>query len=197
MKAEMISAAGTVCLLSITVLALPCHAQAQQPSLSDTFSWIDSTYNFHALDGGSAGHGLIEIDDHNGLPSRRNDSFSYNKCTIKIHHDIGSSLLTLFKTNDEIIDLSKIDPTTINVTLYNKIENVLTMPQCVQNSICDAATVDFSTINQQPMIVVDFTTHKENHSHSNLLVDDVDYAPRLAKAFRHAVELCGGKPSLF
>ena len=30
-----------------------------------------------------------------------------------------------------------------------------------------------------------------------LIVDDVNYAQRLAKALKHAVELCGGKTSKF
>jgi hypothetical protein len=30
-----------------------------------------------------------------------------------------------------------------------------------------------------------------------LIVDDVTYAQRLAKAWKHAAELCGGKPSKF
>jgi hypothetical protein len=39
--------------------------------------------------------------------------------------------------------------------------------------------------------------HNNQQSKGWFIVDDVSYAERFAKAFRHAVELCGGKSSKF
>ncbi len=38
---------------------------------------------------------------------------------------------------------------------------------------------------------------KTKESHANIIVSDVEYANRFAAALKHAVELCGGKPSAF
>jgi hypothetical protein len=44
----------------------------------------------------------------------------------------------------------------------------------------------------------DYDTHKVDKTNSGYFVfDDPDYANRFAKAFAHAIELCGGKASPF
>ena len=56
-----------------------------------------------------------------------------------------------------------------------------------------ALNVRFRTYNEKRLILSDTGRLSEDE----FLVDDVTYARRLAKAFRHAVELCGGKASPF
>ena len=75
---------------------------------------------------------------------------------------------------------------------------------------CDNAEIEFLTRNGAPTVSVNNVNtylkltgsdhESRNVSKANkawLLVDDVPYAQRLAKALKHAVELCGGKKSKF
>jgi hypothetical protein len=190
--AEAMQVAALSCFI---LLASHFPTYAQQPSLSETLAWIESTFNDHSAEGGSPGHGLIEFWKDDKLTSRRHDSFSYNQCTVKVHHDIVSEFSSLgFKTYDSTIDLATIDPTSIKVTLYEKLENYIVMPTCdLPNQVCNAATVGFETIGRKPVIINKFEKNTQNDSASGLMVDDPEYAPRLAKALRNAVELCGGK----
>jgi hypothetical protein len=43
----------------------------------------------------------------------------------------------------------------------------------------------------------DHDGNKTKESHANIIVSDVEYASRFAAALKHAIELCGGKPSAF
>ena len=195
MKLRMIEATGVAAFTCFVLIASLHPTQAQQPSLSETLAWIESTYNDHSAQGGSSGHGLIEFWKDGKLTSRRHDSFSYNQCIATVHHDVVSEFSSLgFTTYDSTLDLTTIDPTSIKVTLYQRLENYIVMPTCdLPNEVCDAAAVEFETIGRKPVIIDKFEKHTQNDSKSGLIVDDPEYAPRLAKAFRHAVELCGGK----
>ena len=75
---------------------------------------------------------------------------------------------------------------------------------------CSSANLEFHTRNEVPKIEDDGVTtfaeltgsEHEARGHSKVskgvfVVDDAAYAQRFAKAFRHAVELCGGKGSKF
>jgi hypothetical protein len=75
---------------------------------------------------------------------------------------------------------------------------------------CDHAAMYFKTRNEAGLIdvkshsVYPGLTGKDHESSSTsktsnsyLEFDNYDYAKRFAKAFIHAVELCGGKPSKF
>ncbi len=75
---------------------------------------------------------------------------------------------------------------------------------------CDLAEMIFETRNKVPLIDSEYRhiypelkgADHELHSsgktaESSILVDDVNYAARFQNAFRHAVTLCGGRPSAF
>jgi hypothetical protein len=71
--------------------------------------------------------------------------------------------------------------------------------------------VEFETRNQEPLIDEKFhvvytklsgTDHERNGGKKTFLAafymdDERNYAGRFAKAFRHAIAQCGGKPSIF
>jgi hypothetical protein len=48
-------------LISFATLSNQSVAQNVPPSLADTLSWMDSTYNTHTGGGGGFGHGVEEI----------------------------------------------------------------------------------------------------------------------------------------
>jgi hypothetical protein len=199
MRVRMIEIMQPAAFAFFVLLAALYPTQAQQPSLSETLAWIESTYNDNSAQGGSPGYGLIEFWKDDKLTSRRHDSFSYNRCIVTVHHDVVSEFSSLgFTTYDSTIDLTMIDPTSIKVILYQKIENYIVMPTCdLPNEVCDAAAVEFETIGRKPVIIDKFEKHTQSDSKSGLIADNPEYAPRLAKALRNAVELCGGKPSAF
>jgi len=75
---------------------------------------------------------------------------------------------------------------------------------------CDIAEMTFETRNQVPLIesrshfVYPELKGKDHDSYyqgksfeAGIEIDDVKYAARFEKAFRHAVTLCGGRPSAF
>jgi hypothetical protein len=78
------------------------------------------------------------------------------------------------------------------------------------NMDCDHADFGFSTRSAAPLIREESHTtfvrlsgsdHTSNEvvktNKAFFVFDDVDYAKRFAKAFAHAVQLCGGKPAPF
>jgi hypothetical protein len=60
---------------------------------------------------------------------------------------------------------------------------------------CSCADKKPSTHEKKP--IPSAVTRWPQTAHGWFFVDDVEYAARFAKAFRHAVELCGGKPEPF
>jgi hypothetical protein len=56
---------------------------------------------------------------------------------------------------------------------------------------------DSNTVNLKPQGSDRETNHKSKGVRAFFEVDEVEYAKRFAKAFRRAVELCGGKPDPF
>ncbi len=79
-----------------------------------------------------------------------------------------------------------------------------------QEISCDHAELDFKTRNETGFIAEDWhsvfvkltgpdhISDKRDKTNSAYFVfNDPEYAKRFANAFRHAIELCGGKPSPF
>src|SRR5258705_264186 len=64
----------------LLITASPLRTEADEPSLSDTLGWMDSTYNPH---GTSPGHGKWETFTSNGkVFQRRTTHFTYNGCSV-------------------------------------------------------------------------------------------------------------------
>jgi hypothetical protein len=112
------------------------------------------------------------------------------------------------------MNLCDIDPESMKIKTYDLTKDVFSCadPEQVKSYElnCDNAEIEFLTRNGTLAIneemVKNFTklTGKDHElktaSKSNncwLIVNDVSYAQRLAKALKHAVELCGSKPSKF
>jgi hypothetical protein len=117
-------------------------------------------------------------------------------------------------SNVETFNLGSIYPTTVQVIPHSK----LVMSSCldplevkVDQLDCSVqAEVFFTTRNSDPVIqtkmhIVFPKLRDSNHdsysngptAHAGISMYDTAYARRFAKAFRHAVELCGGKRSAF
>lgn len=112
------------------------------------------------------------------------------------------------------LNLCDIDPASIKVKTYDLHKDVFncTDPDEVKSYelSCDNAEIEFLTINgataiNEERVTTYWKLTGKDHelrsvSKTNkywLIADDVPYAQRLAKALKHAVELCGGKASKF
>lgn len=198
------------------------RAIASHRDLRETLLWMDQTYNPH--EGGDnlgQGHGweIHYLQKHNveEITEKFNTTFT---------HDGGCNVVTrsetfpvgVFSETPSIttyrINLRDIDPDSIKVKTYDTHKDVFSCADPEQVKLyelnCDNAEIEFLTRDGATAINEDsvrtFTKlagsdhESRNVSKTNkawLLVDDVPYARRLAKALKHAVELCGGKGSRF
>jgi hypothetical protein len=169
---------------------------------------MDNTYNPH---GDSLGHGRWETFVKDKLFQRRSTSFTYNGCQISFSTSGGLLAENYQDTSGVTLNVGDIDPRSIRTKTYAS--------QTAGNScdlfpdagmVCDIAEMTFETRNQALLIDTehhfvypqlqgkDHETNSRNKSHEGgIALDDVKYAGRFEKAFRHAVVLCGGRPSTF
>ena len=203
---------------------LAYRAFAKHRDLKETLLWIDQTYNPH--DGGAnygRGHGdqthyLEHPDTHTEeVTEEFHETFiAKSNCTIVLHHEtvpVGV-FKNLYTNGNYILSLCDVDPDSIKIKTYDLHKDVFNCadPEEVKSYDlnCNSAEVEFHTRNEVPKIKDDAVTtyaelkgkdHEAQHhgyaSKGWFNVDDVAYAERFAKAFRHAVELCGGKASRF
>lgn len=201
-----------VLLLALVPAAL-APAQAEEPSLAETLAWMDSTYNPHERSGGGFGHGREEIFSEGKPFKRRFSFFTHENCTITLSNQddptapLYSDLYTSAVYN---FNLRDIDPASIKIYRYDAQAGGLSCDVDSQHMICDVAEIEFETRNQTPLIKENLhivwpkLQGSEHEAHNNkptfvatFYVDNSEYADRFAKAFRHAVALCGGKASPF
>jgi hypothetical protein len=199
------------------------RAIAKYRDLRETLSWIDQTYNPHeGGDNSGQGHGWEIHYQKNGkgeeeITQEFKATFAHDSgCNVAIHAEtmpvgVWSEIpsVTTYTFN-----LRYIDPDSFKVKtydLYNDSWNCADPEQVELFKLsCDDATIEFRTRDGVATITVDtvktFTKLKgsdhelRSTSKTNkcwLIVDDVPYAQRLAKALKHGIELCGGKPSRF
>lgn len=206
-------------ILTSTILLLAglsaCSKQ-QGPSLSDTLTWMDQTYNPH--DGGpnlGRGHGWETHFVGNQLIEEFNQTFTSSRCQMTIHDEAKplGDFADVHSSNVETFDLRDIDPQSIKVSTFDSHNDGSGCADAQQVQLfhrnCEAEVL-FKTHNQVPTIEVASITiyeklqgadheadDKAKRSSAAFIVDDAEYASRFAKAFRHAVELCGGTPSPF
>lgn len=196
---------------------------AKHRDLRETLSWIDQTYNPH--EGGDRlgqGHGW-QIHYHKNdsgeeeVTQKFNTTFAYEgRCQVAIHSEtlpvgVWSEIpsVTTYTFN-----LRDIDPDSFKVKTYDLYKDVFSCADPHEVELfqldCADAEIEFLThdgaaaINDATVTTYTKLTGSDHESRNtsktnmcSLVVDDVPYAQRLAKALKHAVELCGGKPSRF
>jgi hypothetical protein len=153
------------------------------PSLSETLSWMSQTYN--PYEDGFGGHGeyiskcSMNCEDVGDEISWR-ETLTYKGCQITTkttnNRKTDHGLQEKFNLGD--IDLQSIRVVTSNPKLAN------------------VAEIQFSARNNAEALIYTGNIIGKG-TNSEIAMDDPAYAERFASAFRHAVELCGGKPSTF
>jgi hypothetical protein len=212
--------------LAVVILGLGSffayRSVANHRDLGETLLWMDQTYNPH--EGGDnlgQGHGweihYLRKGTVEEVTEKFNTTFTHGGgCKIVLRSETlpagvfeETPSVTTYKLN-----LSDIDPGSIKIKTYDMHKDVFSCADPDQVKLfelnCDNAEIEFLTRNGAAVINEDtvrtFTKltgsdHESRRvSKTNkgwLVVDDVPYAQRLAKALKRAVELCGGRDSRF
>jgi hypothetical protein len=210
-------------LLCVCVgLGLGYRLYSRHRDLKETVVWVDLTYNPH--DGGDnfgRGHGWEKHYVQDGQVEKLTENFnttftSPSTCTMVIRSETAAE--GIYRATPSLytytLNLGDIDPSTIIIKTWDLHKDVFDCADPEQVKMyqlqCDNAEVEFRTRNGAAAIseegVKTFLelTGTDNESKTStktnkawLVVDDVPYAQRLAKALKHAVELCGGTVSKF
>ncbi len=204
------------------VLFLAYRAIANHRDLKETLLWMDQTYNPHeGGDNFGQGHGReIHHLRKNNLEETTesfNTTFTYDGgCNVVTRSE--TLPVGVFEEMPSVttskLNLRDINPDSIEIKTLDSHKDVFDCADPEQVKLyelnCDTAEIQFLTRNGATAINEDSVTtftkltgsEHEGRSVSKtnkgwLVVDDVPYAQRLAKALKHAVELCGGKRSRF
>jgi hypothetical protein len=176
----------------VVLLASPAFAQSQRrdnPTVRETLRWMQTTLESGAGDY-SVGHEVrsVRLEDFVGCKVH----FSYS--THQEPYANGEPAPEPNKTYhvDYFFGLGDIDPT--NITFSKGPRFRLDVP----------SFLTIRTRNDEKKITIRLPWQSEADSKpedTSLILSldsiDQDYVARFAKAFKHAVEACGGKPSLF
>jgi hypothetical protein len=174
---------------------------------------MDSTYNPHKDTGGAWGHGIEEIYSNGKHFKRRTSMFTYDGCQmiLRAKDDPTAPLYSdLYTTRIYNFNLRDIDPNSVKIYSYDPQYGGLSCDFDRGDMICSVGEIEFQTRNQEPLIDEDLhivyptlkgTEHDAKDKTKTFVwafyMDDIEYAKRFAKAFRHVIALCGGKPSVF
>ena len=191
--------------------------------LAETLQWMDQTYNPHeGGDNFGQGYGWEIHYLRKGQTEEVTEKFKMTfvrlgGCNIAINSEtFPEGVYRETPSTDKFtINLCDIDPESIKIKTFDlHSKDVFDCSDAEQVKLyelnCQNAEIEFLTRNAATAINVEtvktFTklTGKDHElrtaskiNRSWLVVNDVSYAQRLAKALRHAVKLCGGKSSKF
>lgn len=194
-------------LLALTV-ALFFPVRAEGPSLAETLQWMDNTYNRH---GGSFGHGHWETYSVGKLFQRRDTRLTYDGCKMTVSVSGGLLVDNYQDSSKHTFRLSDIDPISVRTRAYSsQLAGIACDAFPSLGMVCDIAEMSFETRNKVPLVESEYhhvypelkgaehdTYSRDKTNETSILIDDVKYAARFEAAFRHAVMLCGGRPSAF
>lgn len=200
-------------LMLVAVIA--CDSQ-----LSETLAWMDNTYNPHKdAEVNGHGHTAWYAPNQSGNDvevSGSTETFTHDGCQMDLHiQDDHIAGREVYISISYTFNLRDIDPKTIKMSTFSHIggwrcENYDAEQRRLMNLDCDHAEITFSTHEGAPLINEKWDTvyvNLQGSDHENkssnkgtrgyFEINDLAYARRFAKAFRHAVKLCGGKPEPF
>jgi hypothetical protein len=206
-----------VCVFAFTTF----RSVQRKRDLAETLLWMDQTYNPHEGGGNfGQGHGWEIHYLRRGQEEQVTEKFKttfarLGGCNIAIDSETlpEGVFSAIPSTHKYTFNLCDIDPGSIKIKTFDLHgKDIFDCSDPGQVKLyelnCRNAEIEFLTRNRASVIngedVETFTklTGRDHEVRTSsktnkawLLVDDVPYANRLAKALKHAVELCGGKPS--
>jgi hypothetical protein len=209
--------------LSCAVFISACSFHKSE--LDETLEWMDNTYNPHENISGAYGHGQSAWYTPDSSDSNKEimvhgltETFAYRGCDLTLSVEDNPEARKskdIFTTVKFTFTLRDIDPSSVKVTALAhrgdfSCEEYSEEERRVTNMNCDHAELFFSTRNEAGLVAEDWhmvypgltgASHENKHtsksSNAYFVFNDVEYAHRFAKAFAHAVQLCGGKSPSF
>jgi hypothetical protein len=204
---------------TVGLILVGLSACRRNPELSETLTWMDNTYNPQGVSR-STGHGQVNwyssstsnSDAGSRLVEGWTQTFTYDGCQVTLHTTF--TLGDIVTNSIDVFDLRDVNPQSIKTNLTSSDLE----PSCVvvktdsdpTTKVCERAYIAFDThskaaiIDEQNHTIYTNLKGSDHDSRSSrketsgyFWVDDIEYADRFAKAFRHAVELCGGRPEPF
>jgi hypothetical protein len=156
----------------------PAQAQrSAQTNLRDTLNWLENS---------SQAYGFVgSVSDPEKFPFGL-ERFAITKGSSSCEVIVNDTILRRWddgkvheSDSTTIVNLTKLDPTTMQV----------------YQTVGGWWMIKVHTTNDEHVII--FNGKTSDDSRQQFSVEDEHYAYRFAKAFKHAVILCGGKPSTF
>jgi len=215
--------AGTLALLSAehsTLAQLAKNSRQQQkPSLEETEQWIAQTFTDGKHYGPNFANYAIQVI-HFDNSSKSDETQCYMYFSV-FNGDMNSVLDSYWRREEnvrfmQLVDLAEIDPTSIRAIELNHDSDSTTTKNSIsaENSLSVAKDepyvfLSIKTANEKDSIIQHTYLKEDGKSKTSQSMEHVvgffpngiavkaEYAPRFIKALRHAVELCGGKPSIY
>jgi hypothetical protein len=211
-------------IVGVMLVVMCTSAQAQQRTsdgeLSETLAWMDNSYNPHPGVSGAYGHGRTGwYAPKNGsaheevFVSGSNETFTYDGCqmTLRVEDDrAAETSKEVYVSFSYSFNLGDINPQSIRMITISHTGGLNCWAFRGADMDCDHAEIAFKTRPEAPLMYIlsnaiypklEGSDHEsKNSSKANtayFMVNDVEYAKRLMKAFHQAVELCGGKREPF
>jgi hypothetical protein len=164
-------------LSSLAAVILMFVSAANAQNLKDTVQWIQNSLN--------ANQGNTFYGSEGNLEKRILTVPSASSCEVTFEYKIMSGNKTTFKATDKL-NLKDINPSTIRTVRAGK------------DSFGSTSLFFAETTNYADAITLQIGGDDYSVQSSDLLFElPTAYAYRFEKAFKHAVALCGGKPSTF
>lgn len=178
---------GKMLVLTVVVGAT---AYAQQPaSLEDTLVWMQ---NFVA-DNGRQFTGERNTDKGACKLGTKNCELRHDVTSFDSHGCLATIKWSVAVNNKDVgthtyrFSLKDLDPNSVASVKDNPFENAVVVETTNSEK---RVTESFAPPNGK-------TEQRNKHTRVELVFDDGDNARRFVTAFKHAIQLCGGKPSAF
>ena len=182
----------TLTLLLLAVLNQ--QAKTAQPTLKETLTWMHNFADDNAsqtVGQSSTGNQRCELGTPNCQNRHDETTFDSQGCDATVRWSISLDYKDL-GTYTHRVSLKNLDPNSVSV---------------IKDRPFDIAVM-VETTNSERLVAEEFFPPKDKQTTSvprepktqtfvELVFPDQDYANRFAKALRHAIHLCGGKPSAF
>ena len=206
---------GKIFKIAVAVVAASCwplasFSQDAPPSLSETLAWMEKTFN---PDEGRLRYGEYAEYSQGKIWLRKTETFGYMGCKMTLHEEDDSRAAfpgSWHTSRNYSFNLHDIDPTTFEISTHNSKYGGIPCTTNIPGMTCDMEQIFFKTTDKNLLIDEKITTisngtQANNHKkygtnktfRGDFYLNNLEYADRFAKAFRHAIALCGGKPSPF
>jgi hypothetical protein len=173
-------AVAAIAIVFIAMTAPGCIAQQSSPSLDETAGWLTNVY---------AGHGTFEYSTCENCVAREVVSLAITGCSARM------------TSNVTMLNSSGVDRSYVRITEVQLGRLDPSRAKSHTNRAGTSAGLDISATDGRKSVTVttsqNGSSKVESFSDFPFLLPLGDYTERVAKAWVHAIELCGGKSSAF